>query len=261
METIATRLAAIRDRIVAAARRAGRPAAEVTLVGVTKTQPTTLVAEALAAGLTQFGENRVQEGEEKIAALAAERAQITWHLIGHLQRNKAKKAAALFDIVHSVDSLRLAEALARGQETWDREQGTGTAGTIPNPQPPSPSLLPILLQVNVSGENSKEGFALADWEQQPAVLDAFLAEVEALLALPQLRVRGLMTIAPWGVDPEQARPTFRAARRLRDILARRFPQADWSALSMGMTDDFEVAIEEGATIVRVGRAIFGERAT
>jgi uncharacterized pyridoxal phosphate-containing UPF0001 family protein len=212
METIATRLAAIQERIVAAARRVGRSAAEITLVGVTKTQPSALVAEALAAGLTQFGENRVQEGEEKIAALAAERAQITWHLIGHLQRNKAKKAAALFDIVHSVDSLHLAETLARG------------------------------------------------WGQQPAVLEAFMAEVEALLALPQLRVRGLMTIAPWGADPEQARPTFRAARRLRDELARRFPQADWSALSMGMTDDFEVAIEEGATIVRVGRAIFGERA-
>jgi uncharacterized pyridoxal phosphate-containing UPF0001 family protein len=124
-----------------------------------------------------------------------------------------------------------------------------------------PDPLPILLQVNVSGEDSKEGFALADWEQQPAVLEAFMAEVEALLALTQLRVRGLMTIAPWGDDPEQARPTFRAARRLRDVLARRFPQNDWSALSMGMTDDFEVAIEEGATIVRVGRAIFGARAT
>jgi pyridoxal phosphate enzyme (YggS family) len=253
METIATRLAAIQERIVAAARRAGRSAAEITLVGVTKTQPSALVAEALAAGLTQFGENRVQEGEEKIAALAAERAQITWHLIGHLQRNKAKKAAALFDIVHSVDSLHLAETLARG---W----GLVPELPTPIPHPPSPNPLPVLLQVNVSGEDSKEGFALADWEQQPAVLEAFMAEVEALLALPQLRVRGLMTIAPWGADPEQARPTFRAARRLRDELARRFPQADWSALSMGMTDDFEVAIEEGATIVRVGRAIFGERA-
>jgi uncharacterized pyridoxal phosphate-containing UPF0001 family protein len=115
------------------------------------------------------------------------------------------------------------------------------------------------LQVNVSGEASKEGFALAGWEQRQELCDAFFAEVELLLALPRLRVGGLMTIAPWGDDPEAARPAFRSARRLRDALARRFPAADWSALSMGMTDDFEVAIEEGATIVRVGRAIFGMR--
>jgi uncharacterized pyridoxal phosphate-containing UPF0001 family protein len=261
MESIATRLAAIQERIAAAARRAGRPAEEITLVGVTKTQPADAVAEALAAGLAHFGENRVQEGEDKIAALAAERPRVTWHLIGHLQRNKAKKAAGLFDLIHSVDSLRLAEALDRGWGMGDGGWGAETAEMISNPHPLTPNPLPILLQVNVSGEESKEGFALAGWEQQPAMLEAFLAEVEALLALPHLRVRGLMTIAPWGADPEQARPTFRAARRLRDALAQRFPQADWSALSMGMTDDFEVAIEEGATIVRVGRAIFGERAS
>jgi uncharacterized pyridoxal phosphate-containing UPF0001 family protein len=116
-----------------------------------------------------------------------------------------------------------------------------------------------LIQVNVSGEASKEGFALAGWEARPPILDTFLAEIEALLALPHLRVRGLMTIAPWGADPEASRPTFRSARRLREVLARRFPQSDWAALSMGMTDDFEVAIEEGATLVRVGRAIFGAR--
>jgi uncharacterized pyridoxal phosphate-containing UPF0001 family protein len=116
-----------------------------------------------------------------------------------------------------------------------------------------------LLEVNVSGEASKEGFGLAGWEERPAVLDPFLAEVEPLLALPRLRVRGLMTIAPWSDDPEAARATFRSTRRLRDELARRFPRGDWSELSMGMTDDFAVAIEEGATLVRVGRAIFGER--
>src|SRR5262245_42818702 len=138
MESIATRLAVIQERIAAAARRAGRPSAEITLVGVTKTQPVDAVAEALAAGLTHFGENRVQEGEEKIAALAAERSQITWHLIGHLQRNKAKKAAALFDMIHSVDSLRLAEALARGWGMGDRGWGSETARTISIPHPPSP---------------------------------------------------------------------------------------------------------------------------
>ena len=113
--------------------------------------------------------------------------------------------------------------------------------------------------MNVSGEASKEGFALAGWEERPALLDAFLAEVEALLALPHLRVGGLMTIAPWSDDPEATRSTFRSARRLRDRLAQRFPQGGWDELSMGMTDDFAVAIEEGATLVRIGRAIFGER--
>ena len=130
----------------------------------------------------------------------------------------------------------------------------------PSPRHPvTPSPLTVLLQVNVSGEASKDGFDLADWEARPDRLDDFFAEVERLLALSHLRIGGLMTIAPWGADPAAARPTFRSAQRLRDALARRFPAADWSALSMGMTDDFEVAIEEGATIVRVGRAIFGQR--
>jgi PLP dependent protein len=262
METIAARLAAVRERIATAARHAGRQPEEITLVGVSKTQPPELVREALDAGLRDFGENRVQEAEEKITALVDARAQITWHLIGHLQRNKAKKAAALVDIVHSLDNLRLAESLDRAAE--DRRSRIEDGGSkIEGGDPPSsilyPQSLPVLLQVNVSGEASKEGFALAGWEERPAALDAFLADVVALLALPQLRVRGLMTIAPWGSDPEATRPTFRSARRLRDLLAQRFPQADWSALSMGMSDDYAVAIEEGATIVRVGRAIFGER--
>jgi uncharacterized pyridoxal phosphate-containing UPF0001 family protein len=271
METIAARLAAVRERIASAARHAGRQPEEIALVGVSKTQPPELVREALDAGLRDFGENRVQEAEEKITALADARAQITWHLIGHLQRNKAKKAAALVDIVHSLDNLRLAESLDRALEelSQNKEQRTknkraGAENREPTAAPSplhsfTPSPLPVLLQVNVSGEASKEGFALAGWEERPAALDAFLADVVALLALPQLRVRGLMTIAPWGSDPEAARPTFRSARRLRDLLAQRFPQADWSALSMGMSDDYAVAIEEGSTIVRVGRAIFGER--
>jgi PLP dependent protein len=241
MDTIVARIEAVRERIAAAAKRAGRSPEEVRLVGVSKTHPPELVAQALAAGLRDFGENRVQEAEPKIAALAAQRLAITWHLIGHLQSNKAKRAAGLFDVVHSVDSLHLAEALARG-----------VGESIPTP-------LPILLQVNVSGEASKDGFDLAGWEERPERLDDFFADVERLLALSQLRVGGLMTIAPWADDPAAARPTFRSAERLRELLARRFPAAHWSALSMGMTDDFEVAIEQGATIVRVGRAIFGSR--
>jgi pyridoxal phosphate enzyme (YggS family) len=248
MDTIAMRIDSVRERIAAAARRADRSPNDIRLVGVSKTHPPELVAQALVAGLRDFGENRVQEAEPKIAALANDRNAITWHLIGHLQSNKAKRAAALFDIVHSVDSVALGEALARG-----------VGARTPNPQPPTPNSLRILLQVNVSGEASKDGFDLADWEARPELLDRFFAAVERLLVLPQLRVGGLMTIAPWGDDPAAARPTFRSAQRLRESLARRFPTADWSALSMGMTDDFEVAIDEGATIVRVGRAIFGSR--
>lgn len=240
MDTIAARIAATQERVAAAARRSGRAPDAVRLVGVTKTHPPELVAEALAAGLRDFGENRVQEAQGKIAALEGQRDAIRWHLIGHLQSNKARRAAELFDLVHSVDSAHLARALARG--------AAGRAAP-----------LPVLLQVNVSGEASKDGFALAGWDARPDVLNAFFGEVDQVLALPELAVQGLMTIAPWGDDPQAARPTFRAARRLRDALAKQFPAASWDALSMGMTDDFEVAIEEGATIVRVGRAIFGSR--
>jgi pyridoxal phosphate enzyme (YggS family) len=254
MDSIAARIEAVRERIAAAAGRAGRTPEEIRLVGVTKTHPPEVVARAFAAGLRDFGENRVQEAEPKIAALAASRLQMSWHLIGHLQSNKARRAAALFDVVHSVDSLRLAVGLNR--HAGER----ANAGGLVAPSPPgSHSPLPILLQVNVSGEASKEGFALAGWEQRRELLGPFFAEVEQLLALPHLAIRGLMTIAPWGADPEAARPTFHSARRLHEVLAQRFPTGDWSVLSMGMTDDFEIAIEEGATLVRVGRAIFGSR--
>ena len=236
--SIAENIAAVQARIAAAARRAGRDPAEITLVAVTKTHPPELVAEAVAAGARALGENRVQEAASKIAALRAGHAELRWHLIGHLQRNKAKLAAELFDLVHSVDSLRLAEALARQVAPGRR--------------------LPILLQINVSGEASKEGFALQGGATSAALL-ALLPELEQLVALPQLEVRGLMTVAPMVADPEQARPVFKALRELRDELARRLPTARWDQLSMGMTDDFEVAISEGATIVRVGRAIFGAR--
>ncbi len=240
MDEIMNRVAAVRARVDAAARAAGRDASEIALIGVSKTNPAERVAAAFGAGLTQFGENRVQEAEPKIAALAELRASLTWHLIGHLQTNKARRAGQLFDYVHSVDSLRLAEGLARG-----------AAGR--------PAPLPILLQVNVSGEASKDGMDFANWERDAAKLEAGCAAIESILGLEELAVRGLMTIAPWGDDPQLARPTFASCRMLRDELAARFPQASWRELSMGMSDDFAVAIAEGATMVRVGRAIFGER--
>ncbi len=244
METLTERLSAVRERIAAAARRVDRDPATVLLVGVTKAQPVEVIRAALDAGLRDIGENRVQEAEAKMAMLGAERDRPIWHLIGHLQTNKAKKAAMMFDMVHSVDSLRLAQMLDRYVVEARRK---------------APRRLPVLLQVNVSGEATKSGFDLCNWDTEPDVYERFCANVEPILALPHLEVRGLMTIAPWSSDPESARPVFRAVRRLRDALAQRFPAAPWRDLSMGMTDDFEVAIEEGATIVRIGRAIFGER--
>lgn len=241
--SIADRFAVVHERIAAAARCVGRQPAEVTLVAVTKTKTAPLIAEAIAAGATDLGENRVQEAAEKIELLCDQRSRVRWHLIGHLQRNKARTAAALFDMIHSIDNLRLAEAL-------DRHAGE---------QAPAGRRLPVLLQVNISGEASKEGFNLVGGAANAAALTALLPEIEALLALPHLAVHGLMTIAPLVETPELARPYFCALRELRDELARRYPQSDWTQLSMGMTDDFEVAIEEGATIVRIGRAIFGER--
>ena len=238
-ETIAHNLAVVRQRLAEAARRAGRSPGEITLVAVTKTVPLPSVLIAYELGLRDFGENRVQEAAAKIASTRQQATDIRWHMVGHLQTNKAKAAVELFDCIQSVDSLHLAEALDR------RAQAAGRR-------------LPVLLEVNVSGEASKSGFAAAG--AGPAVRrEALLPAVERLLALPHLDVQGLMTIAPLTSDQEQARPYFRALRQLRDELQRRFPQTNWRHLSMGMTDDFEVAIEEGATMVRLGRAIFGER--
>lgn len=191
--------------------------------------------------MTHCGENRVQEAEAKITALRGQAHAPQWHLIGHLQRNKARRAAMLFDYIHSLDSVALAHALNRARAE----------------QPDMPPL-PVLLQVNVSGEASKSGFILYGGTASPQLPD-FHAAVAAISRLPHLTVQGLMTIAPYSPDPEQARPIFRQVRLLREHLREAFPQLEWAQLSMGMSDDFEVAIAEGATMVRVGRAIFGER--
>jgi len=238
-QTIASNLAAVQQRLAEAARRGGRSPQEITLVAVTKTVPLPSILIAYALGLRDFGENRVQEAAAKIAGARPQATDIRWHLVGHLQTNKAKAAVELFDFIQSVDSLHLAEALERRAQVAGRR-------------------LPVLLEVNVSGEASKSGFAAAG-TGPAAWREALLPAVERLLALPHLDVQGLMTIAPLASDAEQARPYFRALRQLRDELQQRFPQTSWRHLSMGMTDDFEVAIEEGATIVRLGRAIFGER--
>lgn len=215
-------------RIAAAADRAGRDPAGVTLVAVSKTVPAERVRAAVAAGLTVLGENRVQEGEAKRAQVAG----ATWHLLGPLQANKARRAVAAFDVVESVGSLDLARRLDR------------IAGELRPGRP-----LPVLLQVNVAGDPAKAGFGEAEVE----------AALPALALLPGLRLEGLMTIGRLVPTAAEARPTFVALRRLSDRLRKRSSGLG-PALSMGMSDDFEVAVEEGATIVRVGRALFGERA-
>ncbi len=225
-QTLRANIERVRERIAAAERRAGRQG-EVTLIAVSKTHPAETVAAAHRAGLTRFGENRVEEAGPKAAVLHD--LLLEWHMIGHLQSRKADDVFPWASLVHSVDTIKLAGRLSRAAG-GDRT-------------------LPILLQVNVSGEMSKEGFAP---EEVPAA-------VEIIAALPGLRIDGLMTMAPIADDPEGVRPVFRNLRHVRDGLARQFPQLSWRHLSMGMTDDFEIAIEEGATLVRIGRAIFGER--
>lgn len=216
----AERVDAVRARIAAACDRSDRSLSDITLVAVTKTHSAPLVAAAYAAGLRDFGENRVQEAAPKIAALRDRGLAPAWHLIGHLQRNKAAAAVNLFDILHSVDSELLAEQI------------DARAGHV----------VRILIEVNVAGETSKFG---AD----PAAVPAL---AERIGRMRNIELLGLMTVAPRVDDPEDVRPVFRQLRALRDAVG--LPE-----LSMGMTDDFEVAIEEGSTLVRVGRALFGAR--
>jgi pyridoxal phosphate enzyme (YggS family) len=220
------RLVIVQARIGAAAYKVGRDASSIRLVLASKTQPSEVIRAAWEAGARDFGENYVQEAVAKRAELA-DLTDIRWHLIGHLQTNKAKTAASAFELIHSVDSARLADALARAQ--------------------PSPRVH-ALIEVNLGGEASKTGVAP---EEVAAILDAAHEKIE---------IDGLMTIPPPARSAEAARPYFARLREMRDRLATESGYA-LSELSMGMTDDFEVAIEEGATIVRIGRAVFGERST
>jgi pyridoxal phosphate enzyme (YggS family) len=224
--SLADNFAAIQQRIRAACERAGRTPESVALIAVTKGQPPEVVNEAAALGQVLFGENKVQEAKAKIPLCAA---RLRWHMIGHLQSNKCRDAVALFEMVHSVDSLPLAQELQKQAEKFSRT-------------------LPVLLEVNIAGEASKFGY-------QP---EQMLADLPQINALKRLEIHGLMTLAPWSPNPERARPVFRAARewkeRCEDLLGAPLPH-----LSMGMTGDFEVAIEEGATLVRIGTALFGER--
>jgi pyridoxal phosphate enzyme (YggS family) len=231
--SIAEDIERIRERIAAAALRTGRNSADVTLMGVSKTFPPELIREAYGAGIRVFGENRVQEFAGKAGAVR-DLADAEWHLIGHLQSNKAAKAVELFSAVDSVDSIRLADRLNNSAEAVRKT-------------------LKILIEINVGGEEAKSGLARGSEELE-----------QILLGAPRwknLTIRGLMTVPPYTDDPEGARAYFRQLREIRDeIVARRLPAVSMEVLSMGMSHDFEVAIEEGSTCVRVGTAIFGERA-
>ena len=226
MSQISDNLINIHSRIQDAAHRVGRQLSDVRLVAVSKTYPPAVIQEAWNAGQHVFGENRVQDALPKIAELPAE---AEWHFIGHLQSNKIRKALPAFTLIHGVDNLELAQQISRIAVEM---------GLTAN----------ILLEINVSGESSKFGFSPTDLRQN----------LEDLLCLPNIRINGLMTMAPYSEDPETARPVFSKLRILRDELAAKTGQA-LRELSMGMSGDFEVGIEEGATIVRIGSSIFGHR--
>ena len=243
MNHIAENLAAIDEQIAAACKRAGRSRGEVRLMAVSKTHPAEAMCEALGAGLTLFGENRVQEFQRKSADLVAAGVHLAQggesgedtcsvHLIGHLQSNKAAKAVELFSAVDTVDSLRLAERLDE------------TAGKLCR-------TLPVLLEIKLSDEEAKTGLVPSSAE--------LASLLDRLPGLDSLKLRGLMTVAPFSDDPSVARSCFRQLRQLRDKLAAGHPRLDFSELSMGMSGDFEAAIEEGSTVVRIGTALFGAR--
>lgn len=221
-------LDAVQERISGAACRAGRDPSTVKLLAATKAVPVARIKEAISCGLKLFGENYVQEARSKIEEVGS---GVSWHFIGRLQTNKARYAVRLFDLIHSLDNEGLAIELNR------------RAAAVPR-------IMPVLIEVNLSGEENKGGIA-------PAALLPFL---EKVAVLPSLSVRGLMTMPPFFADPEKARPYFRRLEKLReDIQSRKIPSIRLEELSMGMTGDFEVAIEEGATIVRIGTALFGPR--
>ena len=229
-DELAARLARVRARISEAARRSGRADRDVTLIAISKTHPPPVVTSLIELGATDVGENRVQEAEEKIARVGRDKAR--WHLVGHLQANKARRAVVLFDVIHSLDSIDLARRLNR----LCVEEGTKS--------------LPVLIQVDLGHEETKSGVD----ESELAPL------IDGLATLTQLQLIGLMTLPPFFENPEDNRVFFRRLRELRDELASRGVFGDRKGeLSMGMTHDFEVAIEEGATMVRIGTAIFGER--
>jgi PLP dependent protein len=244
-DSIRERLARVAETIADAARKGGRSREPVRLVVVTKTQPPEIVRAAIEAGARILGENYAEEAAEKIETLrptllavtgAGRGSAVEWHMIGHVQSRKAKLIPPYFALVHSVDSLKLAERLNHVSAELKRQ-------------------LPVLLEFNVGGESAKHGWPASSEKLWPKLLP----EIQLVADLPNLVLRGLMTMPPLSTDPESARSYFRSLRRLRDFLAAKVPRADWRELSMGTSTDYRVAVEEGATLVRVGQAILGPR--
>lgn len=238
--SIAANIERIREQIDAACKRVGRDPSGVTLLAVCKQQSPEAVCAAAAAGLRHFGENRVEEAVAKIPQVQhCVTEPIVWHMVGHIQSRKARRVPGLFHVVHAVDRVRLARRLS----ALMGERG---------------DTLDVLLEINVSGEASKAGFQAHGWQENAELRASLWQDCEAIMALPGLRVTGLMTMAPIVSEMEATRPVFRQLAALRGALARDF-RVPLPELSMGMTEDFPVAVEEGATIVRIGRAIFGPR--
>jgi PLP dependent protein len=227
---------AIQEKIAFAAQRSGRDDRDVKLITVSKKKSVEVLQAAVQAGITLFGENYPEETIEKMDVLNKEHSEVVWHMIGHLQSRKARLVAERFDMMHSLDSVRLANKLGRSLHEHHKT-------------------LPVLLEMNVSGEESKGGWAAwneKDWAR-------LIPEIEQVLAVDTLIVKGLMAMPPLSADAEMTRPYFLRLRKLRDWLGKNFPQAEWDELSMGTSLDFEVAVEEGATFVRIGTAILGAR--
>jgi hypothetical protein len=235
VSTIRENYQGVLDQIASAAHKSGRPPEDVRLVVVTKTQPLSIVQAAIEAGIHILGENYPEEGVTKIQSLPLQ-SGVEWHMIGHVQSRKAKLVSEHFALLHSLDSLKLAQRFDRFAGEFNR-------------------VLPVLLEFNIGGEESKSGWDASN----PHQWDLLFPDIQSILDLPNLRVQGLMTMPPLGEAAEESRRFFLNLRRLRDQLALTFPQADWHELSMGTSADYPIAVEEGATLVRVGTAIVGAR--
>ena len=244
---IAERYVEVLEQVAQAARRVGREPDEITLVAVTKTWPVEVLEAAYEVGIRDFGENRAEELAEKRLELEKRRGkglEITWHQIGDLQSRKTTLVADHADVFHALDRIKIANRLS------ERLVENGRAHMQP---------LPVFLEVNVSGEASKAGFDCSRWEEDVSQRESLKKAAVAVTGLSGLKPVGLMTMAPWDVSPDVVHEVFQRTRKLAEWLQTAVPQSNWSRLSMGMTDDFEIAVEEGATHVRIGRAIFGSR--
>jgi pyridoxal phosphate enzyme (YggS family) len=242
-QNLNVRLNQVSERIALAAARAGKDPNDITLVAVTKTWPAEAVAAAFHAGIRHVGENRAEElagKKTQLSEILAGADELVWHQIGTLQSRKTRLVAENADFFHALDRLKIARRLSQQLADFDRT-------------------LPVFLEVNLSGESSKSGFLASKWEEDATQRESLRNVIETIAQLPGLDLQGLMTMAPWGVQKDFIRTIFRRTRLLAQWLQSELPQVSLGQLSMGMSDDFEIAIEEGATYVRVGRAIFGSR--